>query len=117
LRRTALRRRAERRDCMVSRRWLSQMTALCIASLALTAWVYLLLLRGGFWRAAERDDGIDATPFTPDAWPRVVAIVPARNEAPLIAHSVGSLLRQNYPGAFDIIVVDDHSTDDTAAIA
>ena len=32
------------------------MTALAVASLACAAWVYLLLFRGGFWRAAERDD-------------------------------------------------------------
>jgi hopene-associated glycosyltransferase HpnB len=92
-------------------------TALVIASLACVAWAYLLLFRGGFWRAAERDDeAIAATP-TPDAWPRVVAIVPARNEAELIAASVGSLLRQDYRGAFEIVVVDDHSSDATATLA
>ncbi len=91
------------------------MTALVVASLACAAWVYLLLFRGGFWRAAERDDGADIA--TPVASPRVVAIVPARNEAAVIAASVASLLRQDYRGDFAIIVVDDHSTDGTAAIA
>jgi hopene-associated glycosyltransferase HpnB len=46
-----------------------------------------------------------------------VAIVPARNEAELIAESVASLLRQDYRGAFHVVVVDDHSTDSTAAVA
>ena len=50
-------------------------------------------------------------------WPRVAAVVPARNEAETIAESIGSLLRQDYPGAFTIILVDDDSSDGTAAIA
>jgi hopene-associated glycosyltransferase HpnB len=53
----------------------------------------------------------------PDAWPSVVAIIPARDEADMIAHSVGSLLRQDYPGPFSLVVVDDQSTDGTAAVA
>jgi len=50
-------------------------------------------------------------------WPRVVAIVPARNEAPTISQTVSSLAKQNYPGEFSIIVVDDQSEDGTAALA
>jgi hopene-associated glycosyltransferase HpnB len=91
------------------------MTALVVASLACAAWVYLLIFRGGFWRAAERDDGADVVP--PAAWPRVIAVVPARNEASVIAASITSLLRQDYRGEFEIIMVDDHSTDGTATIA
>ena len=68
------------------------MTELLVASLACAAWLYLLLLRGGFWRAAERDDVADRADFMPAAWPRVVAVVPARNEAEVIATSVGSLI-------------------------
>ena len=93
------------------------MTALVIASLACAAWVYVLLMRGGFWRAAERDDVEEITPSLRGTWPHVVAIVPARDEAEVIATSVTSLLRQNYPGAFEIVVVDDHSTDGTATLA
>jgi hopene-associated glycosyltransferase HpnB len=46
-----------------------------------------------------------------------LAIIPARDEADMIAHSVGSLLRQDYPGRFALVVVDDQSTDGTAAAA
>jgi hopene-associated glycosyltransferase HpnB len=53
----------------------------------------------------------------PNAWPSVVAIIPARDEADVIARSVGSLLRQDYPGLFSVVVVDDQSTDGTAAVA
>jgi hopene-associated glycosyltransferase HpnB len=50
-------------------------------------------------------------------WPAVVAVVPARNEAEYIAPSVRSLLRQEYDGAFSIVVVDDDSSDETVARA
>ena len=35
----------------------------------------------------------------------------------MIARSVGSLLRQDYPGSFSMVVVDDQSTDGTADVA
>jgi len=47
----------------------------------------------------------------------VVAVIPARDEAEVIGESLASLLRQDYPGAFTVIVVDDHSRDGTAATA
>ncbi|MFT4094463.1 MAG: glycosyltransferase [Niabella sp.] len=44
-------------------------------------------------------------------------IIPARNEARNIQKLLDSLLAQTYPKElFEVIVVDDHSTDDTAAI-
>jgi hopene-associated glycosyltransferase HpnB len=47
----------------------------------------------------------------------VVAVVPARDEAELIARSLGSLLAQDYPGAFHVVLVDDQSSDGTGEIA
>jgi glycosyltransferase involved in cell wall biosynthesis len=47
----------------------------------------------------------------------VVAIVPARNEAAHVEEALGSLLAQDYPGEFAVVLVDDHSEDATAAIA
>ncbi|MFC7553903.1 glycosyltransferase [Pseudoroseomonas wenyumeiae] len=47
----------------------------------------------------------------------MVAVVPARDEADVIARSVGSLLQQDYPGPFRVVLVDDGSTDGTAAAA
>ena len=47
----------------------------------------------------------------------VVAVVPARDEADVIARSIGSLLAQDYKGSFRVILVDDQSSDDTAQIA
>ncbi len=86
-----------------------------LALLPVAVWLYLLVGRGMFWVMAERDDADN--PADPDRWPSVVAVVPARNEADVIAHSIGSLLDQDYPGDFRIVLVDDQSTDDTGAIA
>jgi hopene-associated glycosyltransferase HpnB len=90
-------------------------TAMIIGPLAAAIWLTLLLARGGFWLARERDDR--DVPPEPTRWPRVVAVVPARNEADVIARSIGSLRRQDYPGAFSIVLVDDGSSDGTAEAA
>jgi len=87
--------------------------AVSIVLLSLVIWLVLLFGRGWFWLCRERDDA--AIP-TPSYWPSVTAVVPARNEADGIAQCVGSLLRQDYPGSLHVIVVDDQSTDDTAAV-
>jgi hopene-associated glycosyltransferase HpnB len=89
-----------------------------LAAISLSVWAYLLLFRGGYWRATERDVRFspDALP-TPQTWPRVIAVVPARNEADVIARSVGSLLAQNYAGDFSVVLVDDQSNDGTGDIA
>lgn len=86
-----------------------------IAAIALAAWLWMLALRGGFWLARERDDA-DA-PAPPAQWPAVVAVVPARNEADVVARSVGSLLAQDYAGDFRVILMDDASDDGTADVA
>lgn len=47
----------------------------------------------------------------------ITVVIPARNEAANIENCILSLLQQTYPKELlEIIVVDDHSTDDTAAI-
>ena len=46
-----------------------------------------------------------------------MAIIPARDEADSIGESVGSLLRQDYPGRLSVVVVDDLSSDGTAEAA
>jgi hopene-associated glycosyltransferase HpnB len=82
--------------------------------MALLVWLYLLFGRGAFWLNTERDE---SEPVRPKAWPRVTAVVPARNEAEVIAESIGSLVRQDYPGEWSIVLVDDDSSDGTAGIA
>ena len=88
------------------------MIDLCaVGALPLAIWAYLLLARGRFWRP-------DTLPAPgPGVSARVVAVVPARNEAEHIAQAVGSLLTQHWDGQVQVIVVDDGSTDGTADVA
>jgi hopene-associated glycosyltransferase HpnB len=98
---------------------------LLIAWLSLIIWLVLLFARGGFWRAQPAGTLSDSTVHAVGqaevarrgAWPAVVAVVPARNEADVIGRAVLSLLSQDYAGSFHLIVIDDHSTDGTADIA
>jgi hopene-associated glycosyltransferase HpnB len=83
-----------------------------ISGLVLGIWVYLVLFHGRYWLARPRP----APAEQPKHWPEVAAIVPARNEAPVVGEAVRSLLRQDYPGKLRIILVDDQSTDGTAEI-
>jgi|SRR5579871_3579495 len=91
------------------------MAGYTLAMLAFAVWVYLMTARGGYWLAAERDDRGEPAP--PAVWPRVTAVIPARDEAETIGTTIRSLLGQAYPGAFSIILVDDESRDGTAAAA
>ncbi len=53
----------------------------------------------------------------PAAWPSVVAVVPARDEAAILPDTLPALLAQDYPGEFRVVLVDDASTDGTGALA
>ncbi len=87
-----------------------------LAAAACLAWAVLLFGRGMFWRA--RDDDRDALRLPPLAhWPEVQVIIPARDEADTIGATVRSLVMQDYPGRFSILVVNDRSTDHTGALA
>jgi hopene-associated glycosyltransferase HpnB len=80
---------------------------------ALAVWIYLLLGRGGFWRMCDAPPE-GALPAVP---PAVVAVIPARNEALVVARAIGALARQRYPGEFHMVLVDDDSADGTAGAA
>ena len=92
---------------------------LIIAAIVLATWLYLIAARGGFWRAAERDDdgAVPAALPSMPQWPPVTAVVPARDEAGTVGDTVASLLRQDYRGPFNVILVDDQSRDATARVA
>jgi hopene-associated glycosyltransferase HpnB len=112
--------------------------------LAMIAWLYLLAGHGGFWRTDQRlppgqdgdagqdrdggqggdvghdrdgGQGGDASPDGTAPWPGVVAVVPARNEAAILPQTLPTLLAQDYPGPLSIVLVDDESSDGTAAVA
>lgn len=54
-------------------------------------------------------------PPDPPVWPPVTVIICARNEADNLRRNLPFFLRQDYPTT-TILVVDDHSTDETAAV-
>ncbi|MFJ6718138.1 MULTISPECIES: glycosyltransferase [unclassified Streptomyces] len=86
---------------------------LTAAYASLAAWLWLTFARGMFWRTDVR-----LPPRTaPARWPSVTIVVPARDEAEVLPRSLPSLLAQDYPGAAEVILVDDGSTDGTAALA
>jgi hopene-associated glycosyltransferase HpnB len=109
--------------------------AVCV--LAAIAWAYLLAGHGGYWRTDQRLPALRGDPGhrglgcpqeaqcppgptlqrDPAAWPGVVAVVPARNEAAVLPATLPTLLAQEYPGAFEVVLVDDESSDQTAETA
>ncbi|MFA1548377.1 glycosyltransferase [Actinomadura chokoriensis] len=84
-----------------------------LALVALTGWLYLALGHGAFWRTGPGlPPGDD-----PREWPEVAAVIPARDEAAVIPETLPTLLAQEYPGVFRVVLVDDGSRDGTAETA
>jgi hopene-associated glycosyltransferase HpnB len=81
------------------------------AALALLAWLWLVAAHGRFWEA-----GPVLAPSRPAASPPIAVVVPARDEAAVVARSMGSLLAQDYAGPLGVVLVDDASGDGTGAI-
>ncbi len=96
--------------------WGVSLLALILAVLSLLIWVVLTFFRGAFWQLLAFDDDT-LKQESLERWPRVVTIVPARDEAEFIARTVESLVKQDYPGRLRVVVVDDHSEDGTGALA
>ncbi len=88
------------------------MIGITIGIVVFFCWIYLLFFNGFFWR--ERPA---FPPPETGIFPFVVAVVPARNESETIFRAIQSLLLQDYPGKLHVILVDDHSSDGTAALA
>ncbi len=80
---------------------------------ALAGWLYLAFGHGAFWRTGP---GLPDAPDPPE-WPEVAAVVPARDEAAILPETLPTLLAQDYPVAFRVVVVDDGSSDGTAETA
>ncbi|MCX7383249.1 MAG: glycosyltransferase [Alphaproteobacteria bacterium] len=79
---------------------------------ATLAWLWLIFLRGGFHAT-----GPELPLLRPRAAPPVCIVVPARDEAGTIEAVIAGLLAQDYGGPFRVVLVDDNSTDATAALA
>jgi hopene-associated glycosyltransferase HpnB len=90
------------------------LAVLALASLA--GWLGVLLGTARAWdlRPTAEDE---PPPPEPARWPSVAVLVPARNEAEVLPSTLPALLAQDYPGAWHLVLVDDRSTDGTAAAA
>ncbi len=88
-----------------------------IAGLSGAAWVWLAIGQGWFWRTDQRLPAVASAKAAPSSWPSVAALVPARDEAELLPGTLRALLAQDYAGPFEVIVIDDGSSDGTAEIA
>jgi hopene-associated glycosyltransferase HpnB len=80
---------------------------------AAVTWVILAAARGRFWDA--RADCLCPAPPDGDA-PDVHVVIPARNEADVIARTARSIARQRYAGSVAITCVDDRSSDPSGTI-
>jgi hopene-associated glycosyltransferase HpnB len=89
------------------------------AAVPLAIWLYLLLARGGFWRVSRALQPLSSPVTTASVafGRRIIAVVPARNEAEGIGRAVSSLLAQTLTPPLRVIVIDDGSTDGTADVA
>jgi hopene-associated glycosyltransferase HpnB len=90
------------------------MIAFTVAALSFVIWIYLIAARGNFWHLSDFPMPRDVRTARMQA--RVAIVVPARNEADVIALPIQSLLAQDYPGPVHIYVVDDQSSDQTANV-
>lgn len=55
--------------------------------------------------------------ITHKKWPKISVVIPAYNEEKFIYKTLESLQKQNYPGQYEVIVINNASTDNTAKIA
>jgi hopene-associated glycosyltransferase HpnB len=88
---------------------------LVITLLPVLIWIGLLIFRGAFFLVApvlEDEDNDNLKEY-----PTVCAVIPARNEADLLGITLQSVLCQNYPGTFNVVLVDDNSSDGTGSVA
>lgn len=87
------------------------MAMLILAAVALACWAGVMLAPWGAWLCRERLEADPAPPRTRDDF---TVLIPARNEAAVIGETLRALAVAA-PRA-PVIVIDDQSTDDTAAI-
>ncbi|HKA54655.1 MAG TPA: glycosyltransferase [Candidatus Binatia bacterium] len=88
----------------------------CLGVVSLLIWLGVLFHPARPWDFQPvGDDG--EPPPAPPLWPSVRILVPARNESESLPHTLPALLRQDYPGDFAVVLIDDRSADGTAGVA
>lgn len=72
---------------------------------------YSILTIAGVLQRLKRKEEI-----TLPSYPSIAVLIPAHNEGVVIKQTLEAMIRLKYPGALDVYVLDDASTDDTAEI-
>lgn len=89
------------------------MLGLLIAGISLTLFYVGLM----YYYLKAWEDVPESQIAATENWPAVSVLIPVRNEAANIAQLIEDILAQDYPvDQLEIIVIDDHSTDNTASI-
>lgn len=70
----------------------------------------ILTIAGVLQRLKRKED------ITLSSYPSVAVLIPAHNEGVVIKQTLDAMIRLKYPGALDVYVLDDASTDNTAEI-
>ena len=86
---------------------------LVLGAVSVLVWLGILLHPARAWdfRPVGEDEPADFEDTQSDRWPSVCVLVPARNEAEVLPHTLPALLRQDYPGQLTVLVIDDRSHD------
>lgn len=88
------------------------MALLLVTGFILLSYAFLLLF---LWRAWKRVPVFEAGALQNPV--PISVIIAARNEEDELPHLLSALQNQEYPGSFEVIVVDDDSTDRTSSVA
>jgi hopene-associated glycosyltransferase HpnB len=87
-----------------------------VGAASLAAWLAIGLRPSRFWDLQPVAE-TQPEPPAPDPWPSVCVLVPAHDEALELPGTLPSLVAQDYPGEWRVVVVDDRSRDGTAEVA
>jgi hopene-associated glycosyltransferase HpnB len=87
-----------------------------LGAVPVVAWLGVLAHPARPWDLRPRDEEGHEPP-APARWPEAAVLVPARNEAGTLSETLPALLAQDYPGRWRVVLVDDRSSDGTAAAA
>ena len=103
----------------LSLRWLDDLSALVGFPLALFIIAFIAYVPGFMNAFLLFTVLLDKRPprMVPAHYPGVSVLVACYNEADDIGDTLRSLAAQRYPGEFEVLILDDGSTDDTAAAA
>jgi biofilm PGA synthesis N-glycosyltransferase PgaC len=103
----------------LSMAWLRELAALTHVVFALIAITFIAYVPGFMNAFLLTTLSLDRKPprRAPSSYPGATILVAAYNEAAAIRDTLASLAAQDYPGPFQVLVLNDGSTDDTVLLA